>query len=83
MATEQDGWVGIKVRHTDGREGSIVGQYAGFLHLGLSIRCSDGTDARVQLNANGRDTGEAGWEWWCSNFSNGPCWLPLGDQPAR
>ncbi|WP_440986258.1 hypothetical protein ACQHIH_21395 (plasmid) [Xanthomonas sontii] len=79
MSSETAGWYGKKVRHQDGREGAIAGEYQGFLHVALKIECTDGSEAHVQLNANGRDTGESGWKWWCSNFSDGACWLPLGD----
>lgn len=71
-------WNGKKVRHTDGRSGKLR-ESAGFLHLSLEIRCDGGGCAYVQLNANGPDTGEQGWQWLCENFLDGPAWLPLGD----
>lgn len=72
-------WLNIEVRNKDGRIGVIEGEYEGFLHLGLSITCADGTEDRVQLNVNGPDTGSVGWEWWCEHFDGGGRWLPLGD----
>jgi hypothetical protein len=73
------GWKGKTVRHTDGRAGRIVSEYAGFCHAALSIAVDGGGFARVRLNTNGPDAGEAGWEWWCDNFSGGGRFLPLGD----
>lgn len=74
------GWQGRLVKHQDGRTGRITQEWPGFCHVGLRIVCVDETIAYVQLNTNGRDTGEPGWAWWCENFSTGPRFLPLGDQ---
>jgi hypothetical protein len=76
------GWQGTKVRHADGRTGVIASDYVGFCHAGLSIRVDGGGEAFIQLNTNGPDTGEAGWEWWCENFDGGARWLTLGDHAA-
>lgn len=72
-------WRGTKVKHEDGREGSIVSDYEGFLHRVLTIDVVGGGESFVQLNSNGPDTGEAGWSWWCEEFSEGARWLKLGD----
>ena len=68
-------WKGIKVKHQDGREGVIASDYAGFMHRALQINVVGGEDAYVQLNTDGPDSGEAGWSWWCENFSGGARWL--------
>lgn len=73
------GWKVTKVRHTDGRTGIIVSDYAGFLHAALMIRVDGGGESFVQLNTNGPDTGEAGWQWWCENFDGGAKCLQLSD----
>ena len=73
------GWRGMTVRHLDGRTGTIRREYAGFLHLALTIAVDGGGEAHVQLNTNGKDSGEPGWAWHCPEFSGGPAWLPLGD----
>jgi hypothetical protein len=72
-------WKGIKVQHADGRAGVIDSEWDGFLHRGLKIAVDGGGESFVQLNSNGRDTGDAGWSWWCENFAGGAGWLPLGD----
>ena len=72
------GWQGLKVQHVDGRSGAIASDFEGFLHRAVTIKVNGGPDAYVQLNSNGPDTGEAGWSWWCENFSGGARWLPLG-----
>ena len=63
-------WKGIKVKHQDGREGVIASDYAGFMHRALHINVVGAEDAYVQLNSDGPDSGEAGWSWWCENFSD-------------
>lgn len=73
------GWTGQQVKHADGRTGRIAAEYIGFLHAVLTIVVDGGGESRVQLNTNGRDTGEPGWQWFCENFSGGPRWLQLGD----
>lgn len=70
-------WKGIKVKHRDGREGVIVSDYTGFLHRALRIEVQEGKEAFVQLNSDGPDNGEAGWSWWCENFSEVRSGLPL------
>ena len=72
-------WKGITVKHQDGREGVIASDYAGFMHRALQINVVGAEDAYVQLNSDGPDSGEAGWSWWCENFSGGARWLALGD----
>lgn len=72
-------WQDIKVRHTDGRTGTIKSDYEGFMHRVLTIKVDGEKDDSVQLNSNGPDTGSSGWEWYCENFCDGPTWLPLGD----
>ena len=78
MANSKLGWVGKAVRHPDGRSGVIRSEYIGFGFAGLTIACEGGASAYVQLNTSGEDDGEPGWQWWCENFSDGPCWLDLG-----
>lgn len=73
------GWKGTRVRNGDGRAGVITGDWPGFLHRLLAITVDGGGEAHVQLNSNGRDSGEAGWEWYCETFDGGARWLPLGD----
>ena len=73
------GWRGKTVRHLDGRTGTIRRESTGFLCIALTIEVAGGGEARVQLNANGTDTGDTGWAWLCPEFSGGPAWLPLGD----
>lgn len=73
------GWRGKSVRHLDGRTGTIRSEYTGFLHIALTIAVDAGGQAHIQLNANGQDSGDAGWAWLCAEFSGGPAWLPLGD----
>lgn len=53
-------WKGTKVKHADGRQGGIKDDWSGFLHRGLKIDVDGGTEAFVQLNSNGPDTGEVG-----------------------
>lgn len=71
-------WHGIKVRHIDGRIGTIASEYEGFLHRSLRIAIEGGGESFIQLNSNRPDSGEAGWSWWCEHFSGGARWLPLG-----
>lgn len=73
------GWKGKTARNKDGRTGVIRDEWAGFAHVGLSLRVDAGKDAFVELNIRGADSGETGWQWLCENFSGGPAWLPLGD----
>lgn len=72
-------WKGIKVRHTDGREGVIASDYVGFGHRALTLAIAGKPDAHVQLNAWGGDSGDDGWSWLCEDHQDGPKWLPLGD----
>ena len=77
-------WKGIKVRNDDGRTGSITSDFTGFGFRALTIHVAPGTtEANVQLNATGMDSGETGWEWLCENFSGGARWLPLGDHNPK
>lgn len=83
MGLDDYGWRGKKVRNKDGREGVIRSEFAVLWYLTLTIKVSDGTEDKVELNADGKDGGSLGWEWWCENFSGGACWLPLGDHNPR
>jgi hypothetical protein len=80
------GWRGKRVKHDDGRTGEIRGEYAGFCHVALEIAV-DGSaaTARVQLNTNGPDTGEAGWMWcWHEAEGGGKAeWAYLGDHNRK
>jgi len=76
------GWQGKHVRNVDGRTGTIAREDDFGPWLDLHIQCADSSKAKVQLNGQGRDGGEAGWQWWCPGFSLGPAWLPLGEQGA-
>lgn len=76
------GWQGKAVRNADGRAG-VIALADGFgPWLDLYIECTDGTKAQVKLNALGCDSGDAGWQWLCPDFSGKPAWLPLGEQGA-
>ena len=75
----EHGWKGMKVRHSDGRAGIIQDEWPGFMHICLKIQAEDGSEAIVQLNVGGPDTGATGWQWLCTNFGGGAAWLPLGD----
>lgn len=77
--TEPLGWQGKAVKNVDGRTGKIASEWAGFLHIALTIAVDGGTEAFVQLNSDSNDTGEQGWAWHCPSFNQGPAWLPLGD----
>lgn len=75
-------WKNIKVRNADGRTGAIAVDAPGFAHRGLHIKCGDGSTGYVQLNADGKDSGDTGWEWLCEHFDaalGGPRWIALGD----
>ena len=76
------GWQGKTVRNADGRTGVIAIAEGFGWWLDLHIECEDGTKAKVQLKERGRDSGEAGWQWWCPEFAGKPAWIPLGDQGA-
>jgi hypothetical protein len=76
------GWRGKEVRNIDGRAGVISNEHQFGPWLDLIIECRDGTQAKVTLNAHGKDMGEAGWQWMCENFCRGPSWLPLSDKGA-
>lgn len=73
------GWKGYKVRHADGRTGVIAREHEGFLRIALTIDVEQGDKDHVQLNANGPDTGSAGWQWDTAEPGSSPDWLPLGD----
>lgn len=75
-------WKNIKVRNADGRQGFIAVDAPGFAHRGLHIKCEDDSTGYVQLNADGKDSGETGWEWFCKDFDaalGGARWISLGD----
>lgn len=84
------GWEGKIVRHEDGRRGRIYSEYVGLGFASVFIAV-DGTDRDddppyVQFNCLRGDTsdgGDPGWHYWCENFADGPCWLPLGDHTKR
>jgi hypothetical protein len=76
------GWQGKTVRNADGRTGTIALEDGFGPWLDLHIKCEDGTKAKVKLNALKRDSGDAGWQWWCPEFAENPAWLPLGEQGA-
>jgi hypothetical protein len=76
-------WRNIKVRHPDGRSGTITSDYVGFGHRALRISIDDGGEAHVQLNTDGVDSGEPDWTWFCENHDGGPKWLPLGPQTDK
>lgn len=63
MSNDSMGWVGKRVKHVDGRKGTIKREAPGFCHVGLFIVDDDGGTDFVQLNTNGPDTGSAGWSW--------------------
>ncbi len=74
-----NGWKGIQARNIDGRSGVIHG-HVGFMHTALTIYSEGEAIGRVQLNADGPDTGDTGWQWLCTNWCrDGKAWLPLGD----
>jgi len=68
-------WVGIQVRHSDGRVGQIRRDAEGFLHRSLRIDVDGGGSEWVQLNVDGEDSGATGWEW----KSRSSDWYALGD----
>ncbi len=76
---DETGWKGTRVLHADGRVGKVIETYSGFLHVGLHLSVDDGGRAYIQLNTQGADSGDAGWQWFCEHFDGGPAWLPLGD----
>ena len=73
------GWTGKRVKHVDGREGSIKREAPGFCHVGLFIVDNVGGTAFVQLNTNGPDTGETGWSWMLAHEGDPERWGWLGD----
>lgn len=72
-------WAGKRVKHVDGREGTIKREAPGFCHVGLFIIDADGGTAYVQLNSNGPDAGEAGWSWMLAYDGEPERWGWLGD----
>lgn len=69
------GWVGMRVKNADGREGIIVEEVKCGPLLSLWALV-DGEKMMIwRLNAHGPDSGEPGWSWYCENFSGGPRWL--------
>lgn len=79
---EAHGWLDVPVRNPDGRVGAISSEELLLGGRRLGITCADGTEGWVMLANNGNDRGEAGWQWWCPEFSEGAAWLPLGDKGA-
>lgn len=73
-------WVGIKVSHSDGRQGTIRRDIEGFAHRSLCIDVDGSAEVVdwVQLNADGPDTGATGWRW----LADSGDWYPLGDHNA-
>lgn len=76
-------WIGIKVRHADGREGRVASDNDVYGHRELTLVVNGGPNAQILLNAWGKDSGEAGWSWLCEGFDGGPKWLPLGDHNSK
>jgi hypothetical protein len=76
----EKGWIGKKVRSTDGRTGIIKKAAQVAWSLDLYITSEDGSTAKATLNARGPDSGDHSWQWYCPNFCHGPAWLPLTDQ---
>jgi hypothetical protein len=76
-------WKSMKVRNADGRAGVIASDtYHGLPCCGLHIKCGDGSTGYVQLNAEGKDSGDKGWEWLCKNHDQAigaACWIALGN----
>lgn len=70
------------MRNSDGRDGVITLEDGFGPWLDLHIKCVDGSKAMVKLSGIGRDTGEAGWQWWCPEFCFGEAWIPLGELGA-
>lgn len=77
--TNNNGWRGLTVRNVDGRTGKISREEGFGPWLDLHIQCTDGSTAKVTLNSGGPDSGDAGWQWWCPEFSEGAAWLRLGE----
>lgn len=79
-------WKNMRVRHEDGRSGVISCDAPGFMHRGLHIKCQDGSTGCVQLNSDGPDSGDKGWEWFCEGFDpalGGAQWIALGDHNSQ
>lgn len=73
-------WIGKTVKNSDGRTGSIIGEYEGYLHRVLTIKVDKFDDEEfVQLNSNGKDSGSIGWKWMYSSASKTEAWGTLGD----
>lgn len=72
------GWVGVLVKHADGRRGFIHAELAGRHHLELHIRVDqDPIDVVLTLSLVGSDLGEAGWLW-LSQFDGAlQRWVPF------
>jgi hypothetical protein len=73
------GWRGKNVRHQDGRTGRITSEYVGFDYVGLTFKLSDGTEHYVELHCIDKNRYVDGWQWFCSNFVDGPHWLAFGE----
>jgi hypothetical protein len=82
MKTSRYGWLGKTVRNQDGRTGTITAENPWGPWCELTITAEDGSIAKITLCANSADIGDAGWQWWCPEFSHGSAWLPLGDKGA-
>jgi hypothetical protein len=73
MASEY-GWKGKKVKHGDGREGSIIREYADFDYISCTIRLTDGNETSFLLSSSGnRDT--EGWSWYAEDGAGSGRWL--------
>ncbi len=71
-------WKGTKTRNRDGRTGTVTSEFIGFGHRMLTITASDDSKAQIQLNVEGDDSGEPGWEWCYHRPDGTDAWYPLG-----
>jgi len=78
MTQEAWSWIGIKVKHEDGRTGAISTEQKSFDCTALTISIDGGGTADVQLNIDGPDTGVAGWSWFDDRADEKEAWQLLG-----
>lgn len=81
MSNDNMGWRGKAVLHSDGRKGTITGEYVGHCHIGLTLTVTDtGATENIQLNSDGRDSGATDWLWRHTEEGVVPeVWSLLGD----